>query len=139
MACADGNQALLPRGGAPLNPLNFNATQITIEPNDAMRCDGSFCELRLLLMCRNIKTLHNFEPPVTEAEVAAAALQFVRKVSGTTRQSKANEAAFERAVEAVANSVDALLGELVSVSPARDRDEEAAKAKARSVRRFGTA
>jgi hypothetical protein len=104
-----------------------------------MRCDGSFCELRLLLMCRNIKTLHNFEPPVTEAEVAAAALQFVRKVSGTTRPSKANEAAFERAVEAVANSVDALLGELVSVSPARDRDEEAAKAKARSVRRFGTA
>ena len=90
-------------------------------------------------MCRNIKTLHNFQPPATDDEVRAAALQYVRKVSGSQRPSKANEAAFERAVDEVAATTARLLGELVTVAPPRDRETEAAKARARAEKRFGRA
>lgn len=88
-------------------------------------------------MCRNIKPLFNFDPPSTEEEVRAAAVQFVRKVSGFTRPSQANEAAFEHAVEAVAAATQDLLGALVTAAPPRDRVVEAAKARARNARRFG--
>ena len=90
-------------------------------------------------MCRNIHTLHNFEPPVTEDEVRAAALQYVRKISGYTRPSQANEEAFGRAVDAVAEISSRLLGELVTASPPKDRELEAAKARVRSARRLASA
>jgi hypothetical protein len=90
-------------------------------------------------MCRNIKTLHNFEPPATEEEVRAAALQYVRKVSGSQKPSKANEAAFARAVEEVAETTSRLLSELVTTSSPRDREVEAARARARAEKRFGRA
>ena len=88
-------------------------------------------------MCKNIHTLHNFEPPATEEEVRAAALQYVRKISGTTKPSKANEVAFERAVDAVAVASARLLDTLVTSAAARDREVEAAKARARARERFG--
>jgi hypothetical protein len=88
-------------------------------------------------MCRNIKTLFNFDPPATELEIRDASLQFVRKLSGFTVPSKANEAAFERAVEEVAASARALIGSLVTTAHPRTREEEAAKAKARGLARFG--
>jgi hypothetical protein len=97
------------------------------------------CSFRLADMCRNIKTLHNFEPPATDDEIAAAALQYVRKVSGSTKPSKANEAAFARAVADVAATTRRLLGELVTTSSPRDRDVEAARARARAEKRFGQA
>jgi len=87
-------------------------------------------------MCRNIRTLHNFEPPAEEDEIRAAALQFVRKISGTSKPSRANAEAFDRAVEAVAAASAHLLGTLVSTAPPRDREIEAAKARERSARRF---
>jgi len=87
-------------------------------------------------MCRNIKTLYNFSPPVTDDEIRAAALQFVRKVSGFTKPSKANEAAFAAAVDRVAASSRTLLDSLQTTAPPRDRDEEAAKARARAAERF---
>lgn len=87
-------------------------------------------------MCRNIRTLFNFEPPATDDEVRAASLQFVRKVSGFTRPSKANEPAFERAVDDVARVVRELLDELVTSAPPRDREVEATKARARAAKRF---
>jgi hypothetical protein len=90
-------------------------------------------------MCRNIKTLHNFEPPATEGEVQAAALQYVRKVSGSTNPSRANEQAFARAVAVVTAATQRLLDSLVTTAPPRDREHEAAKAKARAAVRFGTA
>ena len=90
-------------------------------------------------MCRNIKTLHNFEPPATEDEVNAAALQYVRKVSGSAKPSKANEAAFARAVAEVAAATNRLLGELVTTAPPRDREVEAARARLRAEKRFGRA
>ncbi len=90
-------------------------------------------------MCRNIKTLHNFEPPATDDEIAAAALQYVRKVSGSQKPSKANEAVFARAVDEVANTTRRLLAELVTSSTPRDRDVEAARARARAEKRFGRA
>lgn len=90
-------------------------------------------------MCRNIRTLHNFEPSATDEEVRAAALQYVRKLSGTTKPSKANEAAFARAVDAVAHASRHLLDELVTAAPPRDREVEAARARARSAVRFGRA
>ena len=90
-------------------------------------------------MCRNIKTLHNFEPRATSAEVEAAALQYVRKISGSTKPSKANEAVFEEAVHEIAHITQHLLDHLTTHAPARNRDEEAAKAKARAAVRFGTA
>ena len=90
-------------------------------------------------MCRNIKTLHNFEPPATHDEIHASALQFVRKLSGSTRPSKANELIFNRAVEQVTQVAHELLASLVTNAPPRDREMEAAKAKARSAERFGSA
>jgi hypothetical protein len=90
-------------------------------------------------MCRNIKTLHNFAPPATHEEMHASSLQFVRKLSGFNRPSKANEAAFNRAVEEVTRAAHDLLHALVSNAPPRDREIEAAKAKARSAQRFATA
>jgi hypothetical protein len=87
-------------------------------------------------MCRSIKTLHNFEPPATHEEIHASALQFVRKLSGFARPSKANEAAFNRAVDQVAEAAHLLLHSLVTNAPARDRETEAAKAKARAAERF---
>jgi hypothetical protein len=87
-------------------------------------------------MCRNIRTLHNFEPPATSAEVQASALQFVRKLSGFTRPSKANEPAFQAAVDEVAAAAQRLLDSLVTNSPPRNRDVEAAKARARTAKRY---
>jgi hypothetical protein len=87
-------------------------------------------------MCRNIKVLHNFKPPATEEEIRASSLQFVRKLSGFTKPSKTNEVAFNRAVEQVAQAARELLDSLVTNSPPRDRDVEAAKARARAAERF---
>lgn len=89
-------------------------------------------------MCRNIQTLYNFEPPVTEDEVHDAALQYVRKISGFTKPSRANEEAFARAVDAVTSASMRLLGELVTSAPPKDRDVEAARRSARAARRFAT-
>jgi hypothetical protein len=86
-------------------------------------------------MCRNIHTLYNFEPPATEAEVRDAALQYVRKISGFTKPSQANAEAFERAVDAVAEASQRLLSELVTSAPAKDREVEAAKKRARWLER----
>ncbi len=88
-------------------------------------------------MCRNIKTLFNFEPPATEEEIRAASLQFVRKLSGFNSPSKANEAAFARAIEEVAAAVTTLISSLVTTADPRDREIEAARAKARAATRFG--
>jgi hypothetical protein len=90
-------------------------------------------------MCRNIHTLHNFEPAATNDEVHAAALQYVRKISGTTKPSKANEEAFDRAVAEIAHLTQHLLNDLVTTAPPKDREVEAAKAKERSARRFAAA
>jgi hypothetical protein len=88
-------------------------------------------------MCRNIKTLANFDPPATDDEIQAAALQFVRKVSGTSKPSHANEAAFERAVEDVTAAATRMLSSLTTTAPPRNREVEAEKARERSRRRFG--
>jgi len=88
-------------------------------------------------MCRNIRTLHNFEPPATTDEVQAAALQYVRKVSGSTRPSQANQAAFDAAVAEVAGTTLRLLDALTTQAPPKDRDVEAAKARARAAVRYG--
>ena len=90
-------------------------------------------------MCRNIKMLHNFKPPATEQEIRASSLQFVRKLSGFNKPSKANEEAFNRAVDQVAQAARELLDSLVTTAPPRDREIEAAKARARSAERFGPA
>jgi hypothetical protein len=87
-------------------------------------------------MCRNIRTLHNFEPPASEEEVRSAALQYVRKISGSTKPSQANAEAFEEAVEEVAEVSQRLLDRLVTSAPPKNREVEAAKAKARSAQRF---
>jgi hypothetical protein len=86
-------------------------------------------------MCRNIRTLHNFEPPATEDEVRAAALQYVRKIAGFTKPSRANAEAFERAVEAVAEASMRLLGDLTTAAPPKDREVEATRARERAARR----
>jgi hypothetical protein len=91
---------------------------------------------RFRAMCRNIRTLHNFEPPATDEEIRAASLQFVRKISGSTKPSQANAEAFERAVDAVAEVSRTLLDELVTNAPPKDREVEAAKARARSAERY---
>jgi len=90
-------------------------------------------------MCRNIKTLHNFQPPATEEEIRASAIQFVRKLSGFTTPSKANEIAFDRAVKKVTEVAQELLDSLVTNAPPRDREVETAKARARATERFHTA
>lgn len=87
-------------------------------------------------MCRNIKTLHNFQPPATEAEIRASSIQFVRKLSGFNKPSKANEAAFNRAIDQVASAAHELLDSLISNAPPKDREAEAAKARERSRLRF---
>jgi hypothetical protein len=87
-------------------------------------------------MCRSIKTLYNFEPPATEAEIRASALQFVRKLSGFTKPSRANDAAFARAVDQVTHAMQELLDALVTNAPPRDRDVEASRARARAVGRY---
>ncbi len=87
-------------------------------------------------MCRNIKTLHNFKPPATEQEIRASSLQFVRKLGGFTKPSKANEIAFNRAVDQVAQAAQELLHSLVTNAPPRDREVEASKARARTAARF---
>jgi hypothetical protein len=87
-------------------------------------------------MCRNIRTLHNFEPPATESEIEAAALQYVRKISGFTKPSQANQAAFDEAVAAVAEVSERLLAQLTTAAPPKDREVEAAKARARSAQRY---
>ena len=89
-------------------------------------------------MCRNIRQLHNFEPPATHDEVRAAALQYVRKVAGSTHPSQRNEAAFDRAVAAVAAATEELLAELVTAAPPKDRAVEAAKARARAEKRYAS-
>jgi len=89
-------------------------------------------------MCRNIRTLYHFDPPVTEDEVRAASLQFVRKVSGFTKPSSVNRAAFERAVSDVTTTVRVLLDSLVTTAPPKNREVEAMRAKARAAKRFGT-
>jgi len=91
------------------------------------------------LMCRNIRTLHNFEPPASEDEVDAAALQYVRKVSGSTKPSQVNAEAFDVAVRAVAEATRELLDHLVTKAPPRDREVEAARARSRAAERYGTA
>ena len=88
-------------------------------------------------MCRNIRTLYNFEPPATDEEIRASSLQFVRKLSGFARPSKANRLAFSRAVEQVEQAARQLLNSLVTDAPPRDREAEAAKARARAANRFG--
>jgi hypothetical protein len=90
-------------------------------------------------MCKNIHTLHNFEPPATDEEVRSAALQYIRKVSGSTKPSHANEAAFNRAVDEVAAATGRLLDSLVTSAPPRDREREAERARARAAVRFGRA
>jgi hypothetical protein len=90
-----------------------------------------------MLMCRNIRTLFNFDPPVTEDEIRAASLQFVRKISGFTKPSKANEAAFAAAIDEVSGASARLLRSLETTAPRKNREEEAAKAKARAAERFG--
>ena len=87
-------------------------------------------------MCRNIRTLHNFDPTATDEEIRASALQYVRKVSGTTKPSQANEEAFNRAVDRVAHVTAHLLDELVTTAPRKDREVEAAKARERSAKRY---
>jgi hypothetical protein len=89
-------------------------------------------------MCRNIKTLHNFKPPATDEEIRASALQFVRKLSGFTKPSKTNELAFNRAIDQVTQAAHELLESLVTNAPPRDREVEAAKARARAADRFRT-
>jgi hypothetical protein len=96
-------------------------------------------ECRESVMCRAIKTLHNFSPPATDDEIRASSLQFVRKLSGFTKPSRANEQAFNRAVDEAAHVAHHLLESLVSNSPPRDRETEALKAKARSAKRYGIA
>jgi hypothetical protein len=90
-------------------------------------------------MCRNIRTLHNFEPPATDDEVRASALQYVRKISGSTKPSQANQEAFDRAVAEITDVTERLLDALVTAAPARDREVEAEKARARAAKRYGTA
>ena len=90
-------------------------------------------------MCRNIRTLFNFDPPASDEEIRASALQFVRKLSGFARPSKANEAAFDRAVEEVADAARRLIDSLQTNAPPRDREEEAAKARARAAQRYAKA
>jgi len=92
-----------------------------------------------MIMCRNIKTLHNFEPPATDEEIHASSLQFVSKLAGFTRPSKANEAAFDRAVDQVSKTARELIDSLITNAPPRDRETEALKARARSAERFRSA
>lgn len=99
---------------------------------------GGSVGVRLTIMCRNIRPLNNFEPPATSDEVHSAALQYVRKVAGTTKPSSANQAAFDQAVHEIAHLTAHLLDELVTTAPAKNRESEAAKARARAQLRYGS-
>jgi len=101
-----------------------------------MRALLESCGSKIDPMCRNIRTLHNFDPPATDEEIQASALQYVRKISGSTKPSQANQEAFDEAVAAVAETTRRLLDRLVTTAPPKDREVEAAKAKARSEARF---
>jgi hypothetical protein len=105
-------------------------------PRIAAKAGGEGRRRNLSCMCRNIRPLYNFEPPATQEEVRDAALQYVRKVSGFTKPAKANEEAFERAVDAIADATMTLIDELVTAAPAKDREVEAAKRRARSAERY---
>jgi len=119
--------------------IDSNDSAEDIETKDFPLLDaGSAESIGVTPMCRNIRTLFNFEPPVTDDEIRAASLQFVRKVSGFVKPSKANEAAFLSAVEEVAKVSKTLLGSLETNAPPRNREEEAAKARARSAVRYRT-
>ena len=102
------------------------------------RLADAVSRISLAGMCRNIHTLHNFEPPATNDEVNAAALQYVRKVAGTTHPSRANQEAFDEAVAAIAHATEHLLDHLTSSAPPKNREEEAAKARARAATRYAT-
>jgi hypothetical protein len=109
---------------------------IAVSNSDRSSPRGILCYLDS--MCRNIRPLFNFDPPVTESEIRAASLQFVRKISGFTKPSKPNEAAFQHAVDEIASIAAGLIGSLETTAPPKNRETEAAKAKARSLRRFAT-
>jgi hypothetical protein len=132
---ADGEPGCQPGvvGRLPARPSYRQAARVepTIQPPTPRRYTG--------LMCRNIRTLFNFEPPATEEEIRAASLQFVRKLSGFTKPSKANEAAFATAVEEIAVIAGRLIDSLVTTAAPHDRDEWAAQARARAAQRYGTA
>ena len=120
--------------------------RVAASSNARLRCALSLskgaavsCACTMDPMCRNIRPLHNFEPHATKAEVHDAALQYVRKIAGTSKPSKANEAAFNRAVNEIAHATQHLLEDLVTTAPPKNREEEAAKARARSANRFVTA
>ena len=121
-------------GGFSLTPNDF--TEYIKTKEFPLLCVGSAESIEVTPMCRNIRTLFNFEPPVTDDEIRAASLQFVRKVSGFVKPSKANEAAFLSAVEEVAKVSKTLLGSLETNASPRNREEEAAKARARSAVRY---
>jgi hypothetical protein len=104
--------------------------------DSALTIKKLFAAITLCAMCRNIRTLYNFDPPATEEEVRAAALQYVRKISGFSKPSRANEEAFARAVDAVTHASMHLLADLSTTAPAKNRETEAAKAKARAAQRF---
>ena len=112
---------------------------VVVFTGERVHADSFDGEASLLYMCRNIRTLHNFEPPADEEEIQASALQYVRKLSGVTKPSRANEAVFEWAVEEVAAATRRLLDGLVTAAAPRDREVEAAKARERSVARFARA
>ena len=122
-------------------PLFASAPVVAPDPPAEALVRGGSGDTRgtLFPMCRNIRTLHNFEPPATEDEVRDAALQYVRKISGSTKPSKANEEAFNRAVEEVTAATRTLLGSLVTTAPPKDREVEAEKRRERSRQRFATA
>jgi hypothetical protein len=107
--------------------------------HEVMALADRFSEPKIGSMCRNIRTLHNFEPPATAEETHASALQYVRKISGSTKPSAANQEAFDRAVEEVEAATRRLLDSLVTSAPPKNREVEAAKAKARSEKRFAAA
>src|SRR5438270_8455398 len=107
--------------------------------NAAINLHSAICDFRIRPMCRNIKTLFNFDPPATDEEIRAASLQFVRKLSGFNKPSKGNEAAFNRAIDDVAHIARTLIDSLATAAAPRNRDEVAARARERSAERFGRA
>jgi len=127
-----------PEKPRPFNTLTSNCRTISFLPNQEDASSPRLKGREVTLMCRNIKTLFNFEPPVTDEEVRAASLQFVRKVSGFNKPSKVNEAAFLAAVDEIATVSRSLLTSLETNAPPRNRAEEAAKARARAAQRFPT-
>jgi hypothetical protein len=130
--------AVPPQPGLAMGAADVRRSVLSSLARRAARAGRSAFRGEDCVMCRNIKTLHNFKPPATDDEIRASSLQFVRKLSGFTHPSKANEAAFNRAVDQVTRTVHELLDALVANHPPRDRETEAAKARARSRQRFGS-